>query len=103
MSSQLTHIISLFADFQPSGLIYDKWFDAAHPYGRTIRALLVVEGWNIMRLLQLIGVGAFLIVSIVSIITETFHSPEVGLTAGTYTVSLLAILLTMFIFMSAII
>lgn len=87
----------------PSALIYDEWFDAANPYGKTINAFLVVEGWNITLLLRLIGIGVLLTICAVSVVTAACHSIEIGLTAGSYAVGLLAVFLAIFTFLSAII
>lgn len=84
-------------------MIYNEWSDAANPYGKTIKAFLVLEGWNITLLLQLIGIGVFLTACVVSIVTAACHSIEIGLTAGSYAVGLLAFLLASFTFLSAVI
>ena len=84
-------------------MIYDEWFDAANPYGRTINAFLILEGWNITLLLRLIGIGVFLTVCVVSVFTVANHSIEIGLTAGSYAVGLLSVLLAVLTFLSAVI
>ncbi|KAF9701453.1 hypothetical protein EKO04_000015 [Ascochyta lentis] len=84
-------------------LLYNRWGDAANPYGQTINAFLVVEGWNVMLVLRLISIGVFLTVCIVSIATAVSHSFEIGLTAGSYAASLLSVMLAVFAFLSLII
>ena len=81
----------------------NAFIDAANPYGQTVYAFLVVEGWNVRLFLQLVGVGVFLTICIVSVVTAVSHSLDVGMTAGSYAASLLAVLLAVFAFLSAVI
>lgn len=82
--------------------MYNKYYDAANPYGQTIHAFLILEGWNVRLILLLVGTGIFLTVCIVSIVTAVTHDFEVGLTAGSYAASLLAVLLAVFAFLSVV-
>jgi hypothetical protein len=92
MDTRGKHYTSKSADFSSSDLTYDKWLDPANPYGKTLNAFLVVEGWNITLLSQLIGITIFLTSCLIAIVTVAYHSLETGLTAGSYAVGLLSVL-----------
>ena len=96
-----TFIFCLLNRFR--SLVYNKYLDAANPYGQTILAFLVIEGWHIRLVLKLVGIGVFLTICVVSIVTAVSHSLDVGMTAGSYAASLLAVLLAVFAFLSAVI
>jgi uncharacterized metal-binding protein len=84
-------------------LRYNAHCEAACPYGKTIRAFLVVEDWLIGRLLTLIDVALVLTICVFAVATAISHNIEMGLTAGSYTGGLVAVLLAIFTFLSAVV
>ncbi|KAF2176536.1 hypothetical protein K469DRAFT_400765 [Zopfia rhizophila CBS 207.26] len=82
-------------------LTFDEWSDAANPYGKTVRAFMVLEGWHVRCLLLLVAAGLLLSICVVAIATAVGHSLEVGLTAGSYACGLASALIALFTFLSA--
>jgi hypothetical protein len=85
-----------------SGLQWDKYFDAANPYGKTINAFKIIEGWHLRYLLCLFGSSVFCSICITAIITVAKQSFEAGLSAGSYTLALATVFLAVLTFLSAV-
>lgn len=83
-------------------LQYDTFDDAAAPYGRTISAFLLVEGWHIRYLLIMAGVGLSGSVCVIAVAAAFSHSIEIALTAGSYACGLAGALIAVFTFLSAV-
>ncbi|KAI9816039.1 MAG: hypothetical protein M1827_002031 [Pycnora praestabilis] len=88
---------------ESSSLEYDTYADAANPYGKTIKAFLLIEGWHVRYLLCLVAGSLVCSVCIVAIATVVTRSIEAGLTAGSYGLGLTAIVLAVLTLLSAII
>ena len=86
-----------------SNLAVDKFDDAANPYGKLVSAFAIVEGWQTRYLLFLIGLGLFVSVLVVSIATIASRSLETGLTAGSYALGVVTLLLATMTLASAIV
>ena len=85
-----------------SALQYDEFYDAANPYGKTVRALMLVEGWKVRTFLCLISAGFFLSICTVAVSTAVSGDFEMGLTAGGYACGLSTALIAVFTFLSAV-
>jgi hypothetical protein len=83
-------------------LQYDTYGDASAPYGKTIPAFLLVEGWHVRYLLILIGVSLSGSVCVIAIAAALTQSMEIALTAGSYACGLAADLIAVFTFLSAV-
>jgi hypothetical protein len=92
-----------FANCFDSSLEHDQYHDAASPYGKVVRAFLVVEGWHIHFLLTLVGIGLVLTICVVAVATAISHELDIGLTAGSYVGCLVTALIAIFTFLSAVI
>ena len=80
----------------------DKYFDAANPYGKTINAFILIEGWHIRCLLCLAAASFLCSICIAAITAAMSQKFEVGLTAGSYSLGLAAVSLGLFAFLSAV-
>ncbi|OBT68723.1 hypothetical protein VE03_02098 [Pseudogymnoascus sp. 23342-1-I1] len=69
-------------------LQYDRFTDAANPYGRTINAFKVIEGWHPRYMLCLFAGSTFCSLCIVALVTTINGSFEIGFTAGSYALAL---------------
>lgn len=83
------------------------FLDAAVHYGdsipgESIPALLLVDGWNISRLLILIGLAALIAIIVTVIGTAAGRDISTGLTAGSYAFGVVAVLIATLTFFSAI-
>ena len=83
-------------------LQYDRFYDAANPYGKTIRAFKIVEGWRLRYLLLLVVGSLACSICVVAIITVARQSLEDGLTAGSYSLALATTCLAVLAFLSAV-
>ena len=84
-------------------LQYDTYMNAVSPYGRTIYAFLLVEGWHIRCLLILVGAGLSGSGCLIAIVAAFSQSIEVALTAGSYACGLSGVIIAVFTFLSAVI
>jgi hypothetical protein len=84
-------------------LQHDTYMNAASPYGRTISAFLLVEGWHIRCLLILIGAGLSSSGCLIAIVAAFSQSIEVALTAGSFACGLSGDMIAVFTFLSAVI
>ena len=100
--SRSTAILTEWLLMHGRHLKYDRFMDAAAPYGKTIQAFLVIEGWHIRYLLILIGACVFFSLCVIAITATLSKSMDVALTAGSYACGLAAVLLALFTFLSAI-
>jgi len=83
------------ADAGSSALAEDRWTEIEEPFGKTIHALELIQGWHTKRLLYSVIAAAIPDVLVVAIITVTTKSLQSGLAAGSYTVGLQALFLAM--------
>jgi hypothetical protein len=84
-----------------SDLQYDTYEDAANPYGKSINAFQIVEGWRIQYLLVLVLASMILSICVVAITTATSNIGD-GLTAGSYALGLATVILAVLTFLSAV-
>lgn len=68
-----------------------------------MNAFAIVEGWHIRYLLVLIGLGLLVSFLVVSTATIVSRSLEAGLTAGSYALGVVTLLLAAMTLLSAII
>ncbi|KAL4887787.1 hypothetical protein BDV59DRAFT_189941 [Aspergillus ambiguus] len=80
----------------------DKYMDAANPYGKTVYAFTVVEGWHLRYMLLLFIGGVLCSVCVVAVATGVCQSLECGLTAGSYALGIITVLLATMTFLSAV-
>lgn len=80
----------------------DSYMDAANPYGKTIYAFQLVEGWRTRYILCLIAISLVCSICVVGITTAAHQSFEVGLTVGSYVLGFATILLAVVTLFSAI-
>lgn len=85
-----------------SAIQFNGFLDAANPYGKIVKAFMLMQGWHVRYLLILIASGLFCSICTIAISTVVSHSFEVGLTAGSYTCGLATALIAVFTFLSAI-
>ncbi|KAJ5284305.1 hypothetical protein N7505_002285 [Penicillium chrysogenum] len=83
------------------------YIDAALRYGdisigESIPALLLIDGWDVSRLLILIGFAIFIAIIATAIGTAAGHDIDTGLTAGSYAFGAIAVVLATLTFFSAI-
>lgn len=83
------------------GLQYDKYDDAASPYGRSINAVLLVEGWNIRYILILTGLTILGSACVITIMAARTGSIGNALTAGSYACGLGGTLIAVLTLLSA--
>jgi hypothetical protein len=76
--------------------------DAANRLGQPLPALLLVEGWHIKRLLAFLGIGVFSSICATALATILGKSVTVGATVGSYTFGIMAVLVGILTFFSAI-
>lgn len=81
----------------------DRYVDAAKPYGKTVNAFMVMEGWRIRHLVYLIAISLICSICVVAIATAVSHSLDAGLTAGTYAIGLATAALTAMTILSVIV
>ncbi|KAL4819761.1 hypothetical protein BDW67DRAFT_154087 [Aspergillus spinulosporus] len=81
----------------------DKFSDAANPYGKTVYAFLVLEGWHIRYMLCLFMLSLLCSICIVAIVTAVSRRLEAGLTAGSYAIGVATAFLGLITILSAII
>lgn len=86
-----------------SDLTYDTYEDAANPYGKSINAFELVEGWRIQYLLCLVLASLLLSICVVATATAITKSFEAGLTTGSYALGLATIILAVLTFLSAVV
>lgn len=80
----------------------DRFTDAANPYGKTVFAFRLVEGWRVRYLLCLVAISLACSLGIIGIVTAADGSIEDGVTAGSYALGLAAVFLAVMTFLSAI-
>jgi hypothetical protein len=83
------------------------YLDAAVCYGdifpgESIPALLLVDGWNISRLLIFIGFAILIAIVVTAIGTAAGQNLSTGLTAGSYAFGVVSVLIATLTFFSAI-
>ncbi|KAH7121404.1 hypothetical protein EDB81DRAFT_913581 [Dactylonectria macrodidyma] len=83
-------------------LQYDTYRDAATPYGRTIPAFLLIEGWHIRYLLVLVGASLVGSACVIAITAALAQSIEIALTAGSYTCGISMALIAVLAFLSGV-
>lgn len=86
-----------------SHLKWDHGIDAICPYGKTVNAFLLIEGWHIRYLFCLVAASLLASICVVAVATGISQSIEAGLTAGSYTLGLATIILGLLTFLSAVI
>lgn len=84
------------------------YLDAAVHYGdifpgESIPALLLIDGWNISRLLIIIGFSILICLVVTAVATAAGQNLSIGLTAGSYTFGIVAILIATLTILSAVI
>lgn len=85
-----------------SNLKTTHFLDAADRYGEGIPALLLVDGWHKTRLLILIGLAVCISLVVTVLAAAVGQSINIGLTAGSYTFALVAVIIASLTFFSAI-
>ncbi|KAF2192843.1 hypothetical protein K469DRAFT_551488 [Zopfia rhizophila CBS 207.26] len=83
-------------------LRFNEYLDAANPYGKMVRAFMLIEGWHVRYLLLLIAAGLFCSICTIAVSTAVSHNFETGLTAGSYACGLATALIAVFTFLSAV-
>ncbi len=83
-------------------LRYDQFYDAANPYGKTINAFKIVEGWRLRYLLYFVVGSVLCSICVVAVITVIRQSLEDGLTAGSYSLALASTALAVLAFLSVV-
>ncbi|KAB8212852.1 hypothetical protein BDV33DRAFT_186026 [Aspergillus novoparasiticus] len=78
------------------------FLDACDGCGEGILALLLVDGWHTQRLLVLVGLAVLLNILITILGAAVGQSINMGLTAGSYTFALVAVIIATLSFFSAI-
>jgi hypothetical protein len=75
----------------------------ANPYGKSINAFELVEGWRIQYLLCLVLASLLLSIYVVATATAITKCFEAGLTKGSYALGLATIILAVLTFLSAVV
>ncbi|KAH8757118.1 hypothetical protein BGZ57DRAFT_932894 [Hyaloscypha finlandica] len=83
-------------------LQYDEYLEASKPYGKTVNAFKIVEGWHLRYLLCLFAAGVLCSICVVAIVTAMNQSFQSGLTAGSYALALAGVFLAILTFLSAV-
>lgn len=83
-----------------SALREDRWTDAELPFGKTVAALELIQGWRTIRLFVTILMAVVLDTCIVGATTYAFKSLQTGLAAGSYATGLEALLITLLTLLS---
>ncbi|KAH7303004.1 hypothetical protein BKA65DRAFT_240087 [Rhexocercosporidium sp. MPI-PUGE-AT-0058] len=83
-------------------LQYDRFYNAANPYDKTIRAFKIVEGWRLRYLLLLVVGSLAYSICVVAVIAVARQSLEDGLTTGSYSLALATTCLAVLAFLSAV-
>ena len=76
--------------------------DHLRPYGRSVKALCLVEGWHLRYLFSLVAASVVISVCVTAIVTLIKHDAGVGLAAGSYTTGVAAVLLAVLSILSAV-
>lgn len=84
-------------------LAYDQSSDAVDPYGKSVDALELVNGWRVRRLLWTTLAAIVIDICIVAIVTLLTRSSERGLAAGSYAAAIEALLMALLTLLSALI
>jgi hypothetical protein len=71
--------------------------------GESIPALLLVDGWDVSRLLTIIGFAIVISIVVTAIRTAARHSISTGLTAGSYAFGAVSVLIATLTLFSAIV
>ena len=84
------------------------YLDAAVRYGdifpgESIPALLLIDGWNISRLLIIIGFSILVCLVVTAVGTAAGQNVSIGLTAGSYTFGVVSVLIATLTLFSAVI
>lgn len=82
--------------------MYDSWNDAKKPYGKSINAFLLIEGWHLRFLLWILFSCLLFSICVVAVITAASHSLDAGMAAGSYTVGFGAVVIAVLTFLSAV-
>lgn len=85
-----------------SNLKTTHYLDAADRYGESIPALLLIDGWHIKRLLIMICFAVLMSLLVTVLAAAVGQSIDTGLTAGSYTLALVAIFIATLSFFSAV-
>lgn len=86
-----------------SNLKTTRFLDAADDgYGESIPALLLIDGWHMKRLLIMICFTVLISLVVIVLAAAVGQSIDTGLTAGSYTLALVAIFIATLTFFSAI-
>jgi hypothetical protein len=96
----IVHALTLYLQ---SDLTYDTYEDAANPYGKSINAFKLFEGWRIQYLLYLVLASLLLSVCVVAMATAITKNFDTGLTTGSYALGLATAILAVLTFLSAVI
>ena len=83
-----------------SDLEYDRDDDAICAYGKTVNGFMLVQGWHLRYLFCLVISSLVASICVVAIATAVCHSFEAGLTAGSYALGLMTIVLALLTFLS---
>lgn len=78
------------------------FLDAADSCGEGILALLLVDGWHKRNLLILAGLAVLISISVTALTTAVTRDLDAGLTAGSYTSGVAALLIATLTFFSAV-
>lgn len=79
-----------------------RFESAAVPYGPDIMALMLVDGWHVKRLLVLVVLGVPASAIVTALTTAICKSIDIGLTAGSYALGVVAVTVGTLSFLSAI-
>lgn len=72
-----------------------------HPYGKIVKALLIVEGWHVRYLAALVGFSVVVSLCVVAIVTLV-KDIAIGIAVGSYTIGGAAVLLGLLTVLSSI-
>ena len=81
---------------------FDRFEDAAHPYGKEIKGFLLIEGWNTKYLLFLISGSLLCGICAIAISAAVGQSLEMALTVGSYACGLASALIALITLLSGI-
>ena len=85
---------------ESSALREDRWTDAEDPFGKTVAALELIQGWRMVRLFVTTFMAIILDSCIVAVTTIATKSLQSGLAAGSYATGLEALLITLLTLLS---
>ncbi|KFY68680.1 hypothetical protein V496_00893 [Pseudogymnoascus sp. VKM F-4515 (FW-2607)] len=83
-------------------LQYDIFAGEANPYGRTINAFKVIEGWHPRYMLSMFAGSVLFSLCIVALVTTINGSFEIGFTAGSYALALATMIFAVLTLLSAV-